>query len=91
MSKEIPQTYEDTGTDPLLNPLNINQTHELTLFLKALLLSIIADRARLIEAVCEDGKIVFRATELYNFPKDIEVAFPLFAQWFHGNPIGTET
>lgn len=53
-----------------------------------MLVSILEDRARLIEAFCEDGKIIFRATRLYDLPSEYILACEQFAQWLCGTPIG---
>ncbi|KAJ6031920.1 hypothetical protein N7540_002652 [Penicillium herquei] len=66
----------------------IHQQQELTRIRQVMVLSIIANRARLIEAFCENEKIVLRATPLYDFPEDIPDAFPTLAKWFHGHPTG---
>ena len=56
-----------------------------------MIVSIIANRARVIEAFCEDGKIILRATRLYDFPKEIPVAVEHFTTWYHGYPTGDTT
>lgn len=51
-------------------------------------MSILGNRVRLIEAFCEDGKIIFRATRLYDLPGEYILASEQFAEWFYGSPIG---
>lgn len=53
-----------------------------------MVLSILASRARLIEAFCADRKIILRATKLYCLPKDIVTASEHFAAWYHGITTG---
>lgn len=53
-----------------------------------MILSILASRARLIEAFCEDGKLILRATKLYDIPTDIVTASQHFAEWYLGVPTG---
>lgn len=55
---------------------------------QVMVLSILASRARLIEAFCIDGKIVLRATKLYHLPKEIAIASQDFAEWYNGVPTG---
>ncbi|KAJ5178805.1 hypothetical protein N7492_002015 [Penicillium capsulatum] len=54
----------------------------------AMVLSMLGNRARLIEAFCEDGMIILRVTKLYDIPKDMAVASQQFAEWYEGTPTG---
>lgn len=53
-----------------------------------MVLSVLGNRARLIEAFCEEGKIDLRATRLYTLPGEIVIASQRFAEWYQGTPIG---